>query len=303
MSMIDSSSSSIVRITGGANSHYRVSGTGFIVHQDKRVVYVLTCDHVVAKIESGNSIEVDGIQGCLLASGSQQNLDLAVLEVPGFLSRTPLPLDPTGLEGDEFIIKGFYEADSNRTNLLREVQGYLGPPEASVRSKDGEDILVWDLHLREGDILEHGYSGAPVIHKETGCVMGVVSHKVVNGRGLAISISSIMKIWPDMPLELLDSRRGYSSLYANWCSSKSKKMTDQDPYRALRLSHSQKDIATATRREVDLSEEIDAIISELGIISDAVNITKVKRRKDQLEKERREVREELKELLALQSKI
>jgi hypothetical protein len=297
-----STSSSIVRITAGTDSRSRVLGTGFLFHQDVEAAYVLTCNHVATKIGDGNPIEVDGKEGLKVVSGYEQGLDVVVLKVPGLLNRAPFLLSSMGREGDEFVIKGFYEVDA-RTIVLREVQGVLGAPKASIRSEDGEDISIWDLHLGSGDTLQSGYSGAPVIRKHTGCVLGIVSHETAgNGKGLAISIASLAKIWPEIPDSLLHNLK-ISTLESDSEIDESKKMTDQDPYRELKLKLAQKDIESAKHQEEYLSEEIDAIIEELALLRGASDRLKVKRQKDQLEKQRSNIRAQLKELLDLQSKI
>jgi hypothetical protein len=58
--------------------------------------------------------------------------------------------------------------------------------------------------LRGEYYLQPGYSGSPVIDRENGCVLGVVTHQIGKGeKGLAISIQALVKIWQDMPASLI----------------------------------------------------------------------------------------------------
>ena len=68
--------------------------------------------------------------------------------------------------------------------------------------------MAWNLLINEGDVaaarlrqrLHKGYSGAPIVDRETGCVLGIATNIEKDGaEGLAISVEALNKIWSGMP--------------------------------------------------------------------------------------------------------
>lgn len=195
---------SVTLITSSSDAHSRNFGTGFAIYQDERRTYLLTCAHVVRDVGGSEQIKANGLPATVIASGNENSFDLAVLRVEVLRDKPPLKLHATGKEEKPFIIPGFYDFDQKNTRLLRRITGNLGE-QTELSSSDGRQrINAWDLMIEGEHYLEPGYSGSPVIDKETGFVLGVVSHRIGNGeKGLAISIEALKEVWSEMPLSLV----------------------------------------------------------------------------------------------------
>jgi hypothetical protein len=174
------------------------SGTGFVIHRDAQATYLLTCAHVVSSVGGVDKVSLYGQPAAVIVSGEDQNIDLAVLRVEGLFNRPPLPLCLSGKKGDAFTIAGFLWFDQGF--LIRPLQGHLGE-EVGLEFRDqAERIVAWDLKIDDPDFdIQKGYSGSPVVHQETGCALGVVSHRQGTTKGLAISVKAVKAIWPGMP--------------------------------------------------------------------------------------------------------
>jgi hypothetical protein len=186
--------SSICLVVGKSSS-----GTGFVVYQPSvEISYVVTCAHVVADQEP---ILVEGHPAQIVALGDKsKSLDLSVLEVHRLENKVPLVLSNGGTAGQKIQIPGIAKFDS----ILRPLNGFLGELINPWSDSGHCSVDLWDLNINEGEYaIQDGYSGSPVIDVETGEVIGVVSHRVgVKGKGIAIAIRSLEKIWEDMPSNL-----------------------------------------------------------------------------------------------------
>lgn len=302
--MSSPSSTSVVLITSSVVELSRNFGTGFVIYQHEQTAYVLTCAHVVKEVGGEKFVEVDKHPAIIVASGEQQGFDLAVLQVQGLSDRPQLKLNAAGEKGREFVAWGFYEFDSKMNPVLRPIQGTLGES-VELRSSDGcHRAVAWDLNLKESYLLRPGYSGAPVVDARTGSALGTVSHQVGKGNiGLAISVEVIEKIWTEVPAALLTDLQTSESSHLKPILDSSKPMPTHDPFREEKLKLIQKDIETIRKQEHYLSEDIEAIVSELEIIRATIDKRKLNRQKEQLESERNQVREKLKQLLEQQSQL
>lgn len=175
------------------------SGTGFVIHRDAQATYLLTCAHVVRSVGGVDQVSLYGQAAAVIVSGEARNIDLAVLRVEGLFNTPPLPLCISGATGDAFVMAGFQWFDNNF--LIRPLQGHLGE-EVGLECRDQtERIAAWDLKIDDPDFdIQKGYSGSPVVHQETGCALGVVSHRQGTKKGLAISVKALKAIWPDPPV-------------------------------------------------------------------------------------------------------
>jgi hypothetical protein len=166
-----------------------VRGTGFVI--DERGT-VLTCHHVVEGLES-LLIRGPGGSSDLVSSDAiafAPDIDLALIRAPK-VRGSPLPLASTVKAPTEYWTKGFHRiggairaafpvpaVDAGRTSVT-----YSGD---STRY-DIDDILV----VSDADI-DPGLSGAPLLDRQFGVVVGVVSSKLVRANekgGFAIPIS------------------------------------------------------------------------------------------------------------------
>jgi tetratricopeptide (TPR) repeat protein len=180
-------------------------GTGFVVHRSDEATYVLTCAHVVRDVGGKDTVLAGGITASVVVSGADRGFDLAVLRVERCLDVPVLELSISGRAGTPFIVAGCYQFDGKQTRLVREIKGVLGKKKINILSTDGKDrIEAWDLKVEGKDVLHAGYSGSPVVDKARGAVVAIVSHLVGKGdNGLGIAIESLKKIWPEMPLNLI----------------------------------------------------------------------------------------------------
>lgn len=196
--MNDSWQDSVVSITSSAGDNNSF-GTGFVIHQDGQATYLLTCAHVVQDVGS-EVIEINGIQAKVMASGSEESIDLAVLRVEGLPIKPSLPLSPTGDEGNPFSTAGFQKYGERL--LIRELDGTLGKQGGLEMRGQADRIKAWDLKITDDYQLQPGYSGSPVVDKYRH-VIGVVQARQGEGKkGLAISIDALKKIWQGMPPDL-----------------------------------------------------------------------------------------------------
>ena len=203
--MLPELKNSIVLITS-RDQNTRNFGTGFVLRRSSAAVYVLTCAHVVKDVGGPEQINVDGIPATVAKSGEAEGIDLAVLKVEGLWYKPLLNRKRVGEKGRSVITVGFQQYD--RSRLLRPLKGTLGNQVELQSSQTSDRIQAWDLQIIDDHPLKPGYSGSPVVDRETGEVLAVVSHRQGQGEsGLAISISALEKIWP-----IIDSNQVYQIL-------------------------------------------------------------------------------------------
>jgi hypothetical protein len=129
--------------------------------------------------------------------GSSDGLDLALLKVK--IDRQALLLAEGACH--DFEIKGFRHF-KNSDHLLEPIECKLDT-KVEFRPKNGGTVLGWKLNVDVTDTVEKGYSGSPLICKESGKVLAVVSNRKGNRDGFAISIGHHRDIWEEMPKELI----------------------------------------------------------------------------------------------------
>ncbi|HEY7414285.1 MAG TPA: trypsin-like peptidase domain-containing protein, partial [Ktedonobacteraceae bacterium] len=180
-------------------------GTGFIIEQDGRDSYILTCAHVVRDTQNtARKVKVNNVIAEVDASGTPDGVDdLAVLRVEG-LTGKPLLRRKRGKAGDSFISKGYQKAPFTTkegnvvlSTITSQLQGMLG-------ELDDQQILghksigkLWRLNITDSSLPQPGYSGAPVVvnTQEGSRIIGVLS--MHQGRYFfAIPIEVLDRIWP-----------------------------------------------------------------------------------------------------------
>jgi hypothetical protein len=171
-------------------------GTGFAVAYKDRHLFILTCAHVVEKLNG--SVKINGCEADIVAIGSAESVDLALLRIP---CEQPPPLQNHIVKGErnkKIQLRGF--SFLNKTYELREIEGKLGK-NSPRQSKDSYDLIpTWDLHIEDDDFckLKGGYSGSPLCD-EDGRLIGVVSERVNDGqRGHAVAIGNLKTIYPNI---------------------------------------------------------------------------------------------------------
>lgn len=165
------------------------TGTGFLIHQDLGVSYVVTCAHVIrTKDDMHGSYKIlVNDQAAITVAMGQDGQDIAILKVQELLKSIPLILSDSGVVGQKILIPGI-------SNLIfKPLKGVLGERVYPLSHNGKKLVMAWDLIITPGeDHLCNGYSGSPVIDIDTGSVVAVASHKRDQGRkGTAISISTL----------------------------------------------------------------------------------------------------------------
>jgi tetratricopeptide (TPR) repeat protein len=191
---------SVVLVTS-SNPDIADFGTGFVIHRDDQAAYVLTCAHNVDVVGGQATVEVSSIQARVVALGSEDGIDLAVLRVTG-LDKVPLSLSVAGEKCKSFTTAGF-QLYNKKEYLLRPLNGELDK-QVLIGVTSAKLIKGWDLKITDGDQLQLGYSGSPVVDGANGTVVGVIRTRQGDGkRGQAISVEALQKIWQEMPPGLL----------------------------------------------------------------------------------------------------
>ena len=188
---------SLVLITNDGNQSF---GTGFVIYKERNYSYILTCSHVVEN--SSDSLQVDSIDAKIIYQGSSDGLDLAIIKAQ--IDKEPLSLMESSC--DEFEISGF-KSFRNNDHILEPINCTLDT-KIEFRPQSGEIVNGWKLNIDESDIIVGGYSGSPLICKESGKVVAVVSNRFGGNEGFAISIENLKNIWKDMPRNLV-RKEGY----------------------------------------------------------------------------------------------
>jgi hypothetical protein len=182
-----------------ADGGKKAFGTGFAVAQQDGRLYLLTCAHVAEQLDG--RIQAAGQEAEILAKGSADGVDLALLRIP--CEQPPPLLNRTvqGKEGMRFQIGGYGPFAGAKDNyVFRPIHGKLGKSIAFESPGSGR-VEAWDLHVDEDDDfsrLQGGYSGSPLCD-EQGRLIAVVSHKVDAGqRGHAVAVSNLKSIFPEI---------------------------------------------------------------------------------------------------------
>lgn len=176
-------------------------GTAFVIDRRETQTYLLTCSHVVEMVGGEEWINVGGLAAKVVAIGEKSSTDLAVLVVEGLLDKAILPLGRSVQVSSQFTTSGYRK--SAGTMQRRESTGKLGQQRVDL-AHQGTLLPAWDLEITGGARLESGCSGSPIVD-QTGSVIGVAIHQQDDSgrQGLAIAISALPIIWPDIPPALL----------------------------------------------------------------------------------------------------
>ncbi|MBW4520019.1 MAG: CHASE2 domain-containing protein [Scytolyngbya sp. HA4215-MV1] len=191
---------SIVVITSGDSSNHHL-GTGFVIHQEQALTYILTCARVVKDLGGRSAIVVEDMSATVIALGEPDGVNLAVLQVPGLGHHPPLQLVPMAEAGDPVTIAGF---DSSLDSLpYQELPGVLGQLIVVTLQPQTELVGFWGLDLAEENRLTPGDRGAPIVNSQNQVYGVVVEGQMGSKSGWAICITALPKIWTEMPSHLL----------------------------------------------------------------------------------------------------
>lgn len=186
-------------------------GTSFAIFRDEDALYLLTCAHVVDDVGGVEQVIAGGLQASVVVCGERENpdldsynpVDLAVLKVDELPEQPVLNCCPVGFKEMPFMTAGFQAF--SKSFLIRPLQGSLGEQVGLESRKSGNRVRAWDLKICDDYGLKPGYSGSPVVSLDKRCVLGVVSHRQGENKGVAISIDALTTIWPDIPFDMHNS--------------------------------------------------------------------------------------------------
>jgi len=188
--------SALVLITS-ADQRNETFGTGFVVEPVPGSFHVVTCAHVVRDAGGPEAVLVRGRSAEIVVIGDGDGIDLAVLRMDGIDDTTPLVLGSggSGLNGRHFHSAGFHAYSGGY--LVRETAGVLASEAILEDRAHTARVRAWELVMGAGNRLRPGCSGSPVVDRESGNVVAIVSHREGDGqRGLAISVAALDEIWP-----------------------------------------------------------------------------------------------------------
>lgn len=278
---------SIILITSSDTNKYGGDfGTGFVIHQDEEKTYVLTCAHVVDKVGGSDKVKVAGHSATVEAMGDTDGCDLAVLSVEDSLTKLPpLKLGAVGAKGREFVTAGFH-TNIIRVRQLAGIWGQLGGMQ--IIAREGDRTRAWNLEISDDSEheLKAGYSGSPVVDKTTRCVLGVIAQLTGQGKGLAISIEALAKVWTDIPNGLINDNDNFQE--------KRDPIMTPTPARLQReLKHIQNQIEETESEISALDATIKSIKKRLETVISPEDEHKFQQRLQELENKRTELEETL----------
>lgn len=182
-------------------------GTGFVIDQDGKYSYILTCAHVVRDVQNKKKkVKVnEGIADVIAIGTPDGTDDLAVLQAEGVFG-APLMITRrnVGHKGLDFTLQGYQDAAYFTANGKKlsfpnlPLQGTLG--NLITQRIPGQKLFVelWTLIIEDGSYPAPGYSGAPIVADIDGGehVIGVLNMQP-GKQPLAISIEVLDRVWPD----------------------------------------------------------------------------------------------------------
>ena len=101
-------------------------------------------------------------------------------------------------------IPGHYLYSSEKKRCFRTIQGSLNKSQSIDRKNQqtGNNAIAWNIEIKVPDKLEQGYSGSPVIDKDSGVVIGVVTNMEKDKqKGQIISIEALEFLEPTDPTD------------------------------------------------------------------------------------------------------
>jgi len=191
----------VVRITSN-NPNQSSFGTGFVFYRNNKGVYIITCAHVLRDIGQALDIRVNGLPVEIVAQGESYGLDIAVLCVKNpnaFLqTASTFIIKSVGHTGKSVCVIGVHEYD--KYYRFTKIEGKLGEPFSIEVLNQTSRIRGWDLKVNNGSRIERGYSGSPVIDKNSDVVLGILFAREGENIGGVMSITALKKL--DLPADL-----------------------------------------------------------------------------------------------------
>jgi len=173
-------------------------GTGFVIECDEKGVYILTCKHVIDDVQRPM---VDEVIAKVIASSDF--IDMAVLYVSK-LQLQPLPMQVDPCNSLNVDVIGFSHFNQHLTQK-KHIHSTLFQDPIELHSNDNNAFYrVRKIKANDNFHFDRGNSGSPVICKESGHVIAMVSNKEGKEIGYAIEIVNLEQVWKDIPPLLLE---------------------------------------------------------------------------------------------------
>lgn len=185
--------SSVVNIEGVNSNAF---GTGFVIDRDEKGVFILTCQHVLDDVGTPT---VENVLAKVVAKG--EFIDMAVLYLSK-LHLEPLPLQTQKCSNLDVDVIGFSTFNKTLTQK-KHIDATLYKENIELHSKEDDDFYtVRKIKADDGFNFDRGNSGSPVICKETGAVIAMISNKEGSDIGYAIDIENLKSVWENVPSKL-----------------------------------------------------------------------------------------------------
>lgn len=244
--------SSIVHIESSDKTN-KSFGTGFVIDTDEQGAYILTCQHVLEDVQTA-VIEEQALE----VIATSDFLDTAVLYAKA-LDAPALPLQLEPCTKKEVHAIGFSSFSKDLVQK-KEIHATLFNDTIELHStKDDSYYIVRRLKAHEDYSFERGISGSPVLCKETGAVIAMISNKEGSDIAYAIEISSLKEICKELNSSLLTegSLDGHQHFYDNITDFTSKVKDNFEEHQ----EDIKKNITRLSHMDV-LQEEIDKLKKE-----------------------------------------
>jgi len=175
-------------------------GTGFVVHQDSYGSYILTCAHVVKQVVTPKIAKIDL---AVEIKKVDEVIDLALLYVKG-LFLTPFELQVNKCNSRDVELLGFSSFGGEEYQGKPRAATILGEKITMIGREENFTYYKWQVIAKDQHEIEHGNSGAPLVCKESGKVIAVMTNNRSVKQGFAVSIEHLQELWKDMPSFLLE---------------------------------------------------------------------------------------------------
>ncbi|MEX1200257.1 MAG: serine protease [Methylophaga sp.] len=156
---------SVVNICDGQKN---LKGTGFVIDLNDQGAFVVTTAHV---IDDCNNIEVNGLQASINKNQKSDGLDLALLFVEG-LNLEPLRISLSHDEAPSKVLVTGYSRISPGKKLES-----INVDNLKKISIENEFRTSNFYKLIGDEKITKGYSGSPVVCRESNTVIGVITHQ------------------------------------------------------------------------------------------------------------------------------
>lgn len=184
---------SIVLIRSKKNNRF---GTGFVIDQDNRGSFILTCTHVIEEVGIDN-IVIGESDAEVIVLGSSDNIDLAVIyTIKKF--EVSFKLISSLCRNSNLKFRGSSRFTSNKF-MIKTQEATLIQENLNIPEKKNK-LEYYQLEAKKNSSFQKGMDGAPIFCEESGKVIAVLSLRDSDGKkGYAIPIKNLLTVWKDMP--------------------------------------------------------------------------------------------------------